>query len=194
MENKKITTYTKRKEDFCFKFHGVYDISKIKDAVINFDEEWGLDKSRQEMGNKSFAHTSTYFLKDVPLIWSVGDIYPEKINQKGAEIWDLIEPIIKDLESIHDGRRGRVLFTNLVKGEKIELHSDIGQYLGVARRNHIPIITNKDVLFHVGEEIINMKEGECWEINNNKLHKVHNHSELDRVHLTIDIIPNKYLV
>jgi aspartyl/asparaginyl beta-hydroxylase (cupin superfamily) len=38
-----------------------------------------------------------------------------------------------------------------------------------------------------------MKEGECWEINNNKIHRVANNSEMDRIHLTIDIIPNQYL-
>ena len=38
-----------------------------------------------------------------------------------------------------------------------------------------------------------MATGECWEINNTRLHSVENNSDIDRVHLLIDIMPNKYL-
>ena len=35
-----------------------------------------------------------------------------------------------------------------------------------------------------------MLEGECWEINNTRLHAVENNSKIDRIHLLIDIMPN----
>jgi hypothetical protein len=36
-----------------------------------------------------------------------------------------------------------------------------------------------------------MGTGECWEINNSRIHYVNNGSKIDRVHLLIDIMPNK---
>ena len=51
----------------------------------------------------------------------------------------------------------------------------------------------KDVYFYVDDGVLNMLEGECWEINNMKSHEVINNSDEDRIHLMIDIIPNKYI-
>ena len=56
------------------------------------------------------------------------------------------------------------------------------------------IITNDLIDFYVNKERKVMKEGECWEINNKKIHAVENNSNEDRVHLLFDIIPNKFLI
>jgi aspartyl/asparaginyl beta-hydroxylase (cupin superfamily) len=61
------------------------------------------------------------------------------------------------------------------------------------RRCHIPLITNDDIKFTVGDHTMSLKQGECWEINNSKIHEVKNLSNYDRVHILIDIIPNEYL-
>ena len=180
-------------EEFNFKFHKKYDVSKIKEIVSDFDEEWNLEDSRQNE-IKALSKTLTYFLKKYDGEWQVGDTYNEKIRYENSELWKLVKPIVKDLEYMHDGRAGQILIAKLPSKKVIAAHADPGDYLGVIRRNHIPLITHKDVIFSVHDEDVHMKEGECWEINNNKLHRVANNSEMDRVHLTIDIIPNKYLV
>lgn len=57
---------------------------------------------------------------------------------------------------------------------------------------HIPIISNADVLFHVGDTSITMQEGEMWEINNRREHAVENQGAIDRVHLILDyVIPGE---
>ena len=61
------------------------------------------------------------------------------------------------------------------------------------KRTHIPIITNSEVTFTVGGETKFLKEGEIWEINNTKEHSVDNNSDIDRIHLLIDIMPNEEL-
>jgi hypothetical protein len=38
-----------------------------------------------------------------------------------------------------------------------------------------------------------MAEGECWEINNSRPHYVNNFSNVDRVHLLVDIMPNSHI-
>jgi aspartyl/asparaginyl beta-hydroxylase (cupin superfamily) len=64
----------------------------------------------------------------------------------------------------------------------------------LARRNHVPIITSGNVIFGVGSERVNMQIGECWEINNYRFHWVDNNSDIDRVHLLVDIMPNEELI
>jgi len=99
-----------------------------------------------------------------------------------------------DLEKIHNGVRGNVLLIKLKAKEDVALHEDAGDYLMLSRRNHVPIITSGNVVFGVGSERINMQIGECWEINNYRFHWVDNDSDIDRVHLLVDIMPNEELL
>jgi hypothetical protein len=184
--------FTKRLEEFCFKFHGNFDVSEIKKVVSNFDEEWYLDTSRQKTLDP-LKGTLTYFLKSYEPFWTPEDTYSTKINYEDSEIWKLVNPIINSLENIHNGKMGRVMISKLLAGEDVDVHIDPGQYAGVVRRNHIPLETNDGVVFSVAGEFVNMKEGECWEINNNKPHGIKNKYKLDRIHLIVDIIPNKYI-
>ena len=39
-----------------------------------------------------------------------------------------------------------------------------------------------------------MKVGECWEINNSLLHSVENNGKTERIHLLVDILPNKFIL
>ena len=86
-----------------------------------------------------------------------------------------------------------VLLIKLKAKKNISIHFDSGDYLMSCRRNHIPIITSDNVFFGVGNEKIVMQAGECWEINNSRPHFVENNSEIDRVHLLIDIMPKSEL-
>ena len=105
------------------------------------------------------------------------------------ELWQIIKPIVNYLESIIGGKMGKVVLINLPGNKEILKHQDSGDYLDIVRRFHIPIITNKNVYFQVGDEVKNMKAGECWEINNSKPHSVKNEGVENRVHLLIDVMP-----
>jgi len=54
-------------------------------------------------------------------------------------------------------------------------------------RIHIPIITHSDVLFYVDGKAKNLKAGTMCYANVRKTHKVHNKSDITRVHLVFDI-------
>ena len=61
-------------------------------------------------------------------------------------------------------------------------------------RTHIPLITNKDVLFKVGEKVASseskhMNVGEIWEINNARIHEVNNNGNDDRIHMIVNYYP-----
>ena len=83
----------------------------------------------------------------------------------------------------------RTLLPRLQPGGSIPIHKDNGESLMKCKRTHIPLITNKDVLFKVGETVKNLKVGEIWEINNGREHSVINNSNEYRIHLIVDYLP-----
>ena len=88
---------------------------------------------------------------------------------------------------------GKVTLIKLLDNKNVLPHRDYGDYLGFVRRFHIPIVTNKDVLFGIETTLQHMAVGECWEINNSKIHFVKNNSNETRIHLLIDIMPNSII-
>lgn len=176
-------------EDFNFKQHGNYDIKPIKNYIDSFSDEWFMNTSRQD---KHYAHkdTNSYFVYTANMRWKSGEEFIVEQTSTNKRLLEIIEPIVSDLEKSQDGVRGMVLFIKLKAGQDIAPHCDNGDYLMISRRNHIPIVTSDDVFFGVGDEKVNMETGDCWEINNSRIHYVNNNSEIDRVHLLIDIMPN----
>jgi hypothetical protein len=192
MENKNKMDLSKRSEEFAFKHHKDYDVSKIKELIKDLDQEWVLGKD-ERFQHKALHGTFSYFLHKYDIAWKVKDPYIQRRSNQGSALWNAVYPIVMDLKRIHGGRMGNVMLAMLNGNSIIPAHWDVGDYLDVSRRNHIPIITNDEVIFSIDGEDAIMKEGQCWEINNNKIHRVENKSTLSRVHLIIDIIPQQYL-
>jgi hypothetical protein len=88
-----------------------------------------------------------------------------------------------------------VRLLKLSGGSRIREHRDhkLGLEDGVIRI-HIPILTDPRVEFFVDNRRLVMNEGECWYVNFNLPHRVHNHSDIDRVHLVVDCIVNDWLL
>lgn len=180
------------KKEFNYNFIEKFDVSFIKHEVLNFTNQWHKDTSRQNT-YKAHKDTLTYMLQDVSLLWKMGEpLDPVKKYEADYE-WDLLSDIMGTLLQKCPGSIGRVMYINLPSGKNVPYHRDGGYYLSNVRRFHIPIITNDDVLYIIGEEEKNMKQGECWEINNNNYHSVVNNGESDRVHLVMDIVPNEVM-
>jgi hypothetical protein len=89
---------------------------------------------------------------------------------------------------------GPVRLLRLLPGGQIREHRDHGlrMELGVARL-HVPIITGHDVEFYLGGDLVAMRPGECWYLNFDLPHRVHNLGATDRVHLVIDCRVNDWL-
>jgi hypothetical protein len=82
----------------------------------------------------------------------------------------------------------RANFVRLMPGEAIVEHRDMNFSLAHAHRIHVPIITNDQVWFTVGGEVLNIPEGEIYEINNRRSHSVRNEGDQPRVHLVLDYV------
>lgn len=192
-DGERIKYMKKSLEDFNFKNHGTYQTTLIKSHIEGFSAQWGIDTSRQD-SYEVHKDTVSYFLYKSDLLWKPGEHFSSKVVSDDSILLDLVEPIIKDLESKHRGKRGNVILIKLKARKNIPPHQDSGDYLMISRRNHIPIVSFSGVFFGVGEDRIPMREGECWEINNSRVHWVENNSQIDRIHLVIDIMPHAELL
>lgn len=173
--------------DYNFKYYGQIDVSNIDDLLLNTELNWDEYTFRQT-NRKGQQHTKT-----IPLIWS--EDFEKKIIWKSYKFFEIpltqIRNILMNL--IGDGEIITALLINLPKNKKILPHTDSGnEHFFKTKRLHIPIITNDKCNFMVGDETIQMKRGEIWEIDNsNKIHSVNNDGNIDRIHLLIDYQPTK---
>lgn len=171
------------------------DLSYIIQEIRSFQEEWLLDTSRQD---KLATHKDTkmFQLRFMSYHWEPGDGNTSSdINYfKNKESNENLSSIYEYLENIYDGKVIRAEIIQMNKNSSIKSHVDGGVMLQLGRRIHIPLITNPKVIFEVFGEKKYLQVGSWYEINNIIPHSVINESEYDRVHLIIDLMPNKHLV
>lgn len=60
-------------------------------------------------------------------------------------------------------------------------------------RLHIPVTTNPDVDFYLDGRRLVMNEAECWYLDFNLPHRVHNRGTTDRIHLVIDCAVDEWI-
>lgn len=96
-------------------------------------------------------------------------------------------PYTKSVLDSIPGVKESVRYMALYPGAVIKPHRDRGcNYEDGVYRIHIPIQTNDGVEFYVDDQRLFLKEGECWYINFDKVHHIHNRGKEVRVHLVID--------
>lgn len=83
----------------------------------------------------------------------------------------------------------RVRLMRLAAGGRIGRHRDrqYGWHLPILRL-HAPVITDPRVEFLLNDQRIDMRPGELWYLDTTRDHEAWNHSDIDRVHLVIDLV------
>ena len=168
---------------------GDIDTTNFK-SVLQKNPDWD-----NEYTIKRQVHAPAHaYAKTLPLQWSYesggneASVAAEKTifwdKYFDSQFFDQLEDMIKT--KIGDGYFIRILFTRLLAGAKIPLHADSGESLIENHRVHVPIVSNDKMLFQIEDEIISMKEGEVFEIDNSAYHAVQNNSSIDRIHLIVD--------
>lgn len=124
------------------------------------------------------------------------DIYisPYKNKQYCDTVFLDKSPYIKQVLQTFQCHLSSVRLLKLNAGSMIKEHHDAGLNFEKGEvRFHIPVRTHSDVEFILDNERIDLKEGACWYMNFNLLHKINNNSNVDRIHLVIDAEVNKWL-
>jgi len=162
--------------------YGPCDISKIKDAVLDMILEEGSFTGPKDI-------IKIHKIYDFPEDWNGEDISGFEVSTN-KKLLDSVEQIVSHLETFCEGTRAKVLISRLYSNEEIAgSYADKKYHLSV-RRHHIPIITNDNIYIGIGQTEINMKESILYEINTSKDFVFKNHSDSDRYHLIVDILPN----
>lgn len=170
-----------------FKFYGNYDVSNIKKIIEDNGLDWDKNTTRQ---TRCFEMTNT---KTIPIIYddnffvtNFTPVYTENFSLFEKELANISDSIKLFLNG--EGYVLRAMLVKLLKKRSIPTHIDsANETLKKSKRIHIPIVTNPECIFTVGDDSINMKVGEIWEMNNDKMqHSVHNNGDEDRIHLIVD--------
>src|SRR5690606_34290625 len=71
---------------------------------------------------------------------------------------------------------------------------DLGEGWAMGKvRLHIPIVTHEEVYFYVDEQRVMMRPGELWYCDFTRPHRVHNKSDVARVHMVLDLRVDDWL-
>ena len=172
-----------------------FDVDKLKQDLSSAEAiiEW-MDKPSKD--------GRYYKWNAIPLYTVNGEINQKTISKhaslKAADYQPTVVlercPYFKSILDDIQSPKLRVRLMRLESGGKIGLHCDPGY--GLAKKNsrlHIPIATNKDVMFELNQRVYQLEPGTLWYLNTTKAHQVHNNSPHDRVHLVIDVQSNDWL-
>jgi hypothetical protein len=181
-----------------FRRIGSANIEHVKaSAAALTDEDWTQESVRQQ---RYEVHKDT---QSIPLVHDYDFRHTEPTRHPALETFGpMLRPILAITADFYDSsEKGRALTekhgigyfirANLVwlaPGGTIDEHRDGNFSLTHSHRVHVPIITNDRVLFKVGRETLSIPEGEIYEINNRRLHSVHNAGDAARVHLILDYV------
>lgn len=170
------------------KFPHIFEINKLKqDLAICLNRDWCMHYQTSDFegtwkiialrsvggfenniySQPSSVYTDTQLLKECKY-------FQEVISQFKCEIQS-------------------VRLMQLGVGSEIKEHEDYNlNYEKGYFRIHLPIQTNPGVEFIVDNQLIPMREGECWYANLGLPHKVINRGKISRIHLVIDCIRNEW--
>ena len=177
---------------------GDIDVTRFAQQAAKItDAEWTADAFRQKTYE---VHKQTQTIRLImdedgrhrdPTYHPSYEIYKELVDPIETFIRRQFEQTLKAKRLRKKHGRGyfiRMILVKLLANGSIPHHVDQGETLSKSHRMHLPIITNEQNLFSVGDTEMHMKAGELWEINNRREHGVVNGGSEDRTHLIIDYV------
>lgn len=168
-------------------------INSIRNEANSFIDEWFLDATRQARYT-THEQTQMYQLRFFNYYWDTNSPgYYKDINSfKEQKSIKELQDIYDWLEKEYSGKVIRSELINMLPKSRVRGHRDRTDMLFLCRRIHIPIKTNNETIFMVNKEYENMAEGCIYEINNSKIHSVYNGGSENRIHLIIDVLPERF--
>ena len=172
--------------DYNFRYIGRIDLTSIVEKLSNISSSDWEEYDFRQTTYDNHRHTQC-----IPIIYDEDFRLNNLTHTKWYSLFEDELEILKSraVNFYGKGYINRCILAKLKSHKEIPVHVDGGTALSLGKRIHLPIVTDDEVVFEVGSELNNMKEGELWEINNvNKFHGVRNNSNNDRIHLIYDYI------
>lgn len=169
------------------------DVLPLLYAITRQPQLWDAHPIRTTFPGSPHTQVSDILLRFQAL--PEGDYDVGKANAEHETVpypawWLLPEarPLVYHLMArVQATRLGRVMVTRLAPGCEIPPHIDSAPHSTYYERQHIILAAPPwDCAFVIEDEIVQMQPGECWWINNARMHGVVNHGDSDRLALIID--------
>ena len=176
------------KENNAFFFIGdMPSFAGLLNEVLNLTtEDWTRYTERKKTGGIASKNTHT-----IPLMYDKKHRLNSKILHENYDIFSayIEEIVLAASKHLGDVYTQQAMLAKLTAGTVIPTHMDKGPLTAKTHRIHVPVLTNEECIFSVGNESMNLKPGQIWLIDNvNRYHGVENTGNSDRVHLIIDAI------
>jgi hypothetical protein len=155
------------------------------DEYLKFTKDFQFEKNEKYDRGEYFDKCQTFFLVER---FEATDM---KLCKK---FFKLSKQLTKILNEVYgEGSIYNTQFSLLPPLCSIKPHYDYGLHFSLSHRIHLPIKSNSQSIFSIGDQDFNFKCNQLVEINNKRKHSVVNNSETEeRIHLIIDYMPLKY--
>lgn len=166
---------------------GSVDIAALREAVLAIPEDtWNLEdagKPNRFVALDRTRHIVFRFVDDTR-DW-------RRSHDRGlwAQWRGLLEPVLAQATRPYAYRRAafpRVMLARMAPGGIIKPHVDANPAAKWPHKIHVPLQTNPQVGFLVGEQVFHFPEGQAVEVNNLGMHAVRNDGPSDRIHLIFE--------
>jgi hypothetical protein len=157
----------------------------LNDVLALTDNDWMEYGDRKKTRGAASANTDT-----IPLMYDTEHRIDSGILHKNYERFSpyVNEVIVATTQHIGEVGVRQAMLTRLKAGTVIPKHRDEGPLTAKSHRVHVPVITNTDCIFSVGDESKNLKPGQIWIVDNvGRLHGIENNGIVNRVHLIVDV-------
>ena len=176
---------------------GSYDMTPLQLALQRQPQLWDEHTYRTEFKGTPFKGMSDILLRySRPELLETNDpnAFVNDTMLVNYPAWSLLpqchDLVFNLMRAFHGIQLGRVIIARLPAGGVIKPHADdYGKY--AARddglRFHACVSAAPGVLFHCGDETIQMRTGEVYWFRHQATHSAENNSADDRIHLLIDL-------
>lgn len=165
------------------------------DNIKKYCQEISKDKWEEWQVRQQTSRFVNYYTRTIPFLWTDSEEFTDTVEvqtmNRDSGFHEYVKSYCNFLENYYDGDVVRIILIKLRANSRIRRHTDAHKILIESHRCHIPIITNNNVIFGIGDNEYNLKEGIIYEVNNTINHYVINNSDQDRIHLLIDVLPKK---
>ncbi|OCR00391.1 hypothetical protein BCD67_12820 [Oscillatoriales cyanobacterium USR001] len=168
------------------RFLGPVDISSIKDDIINLSQEYwdtydNIKPNKFGEFKKTTEHIVFRFVSDFH------QAFPDILEYPVWSEWKhKLEPVIRSVVAQYGYKEdciGKVMLAKLKAGAEIKKHKDSALENVYPHKIHIPITTNTETPFFVGDRKYHFEVGQAYEIDNIDIHGTINGGDTDRIHL-----------
>ena len=175
-----------------FQILGTVDPNPLLHEIWRNQGLWREDTYLRDYPQGPFKNTETIFIRFPPasvteLERSTKDPH-ECVWMDGAIHLTEARKIIFELMATVKGERlGRVMVNKLIPGGRVFPHADTPEHANYWDRYHVVLQSRPGCNFRCGDETVHMQTGQVWWFQNAIEHEVVNNSDLDRIHMIVDI-------